>query len=525
MTTHQHSKSNVNWSPPNESQIIDLTETEDKSFVFAKSASDEVKILLSLWIKISFCGLLEMTPQFIGKMFVGHIPNTNSGLLLSAVGLAQNYTNITAISIGWGLTSGLLILLPQTIGSNITNNLLRNYVQRVFWITLFALIISTILQIYSGDILCAILRYNKHNNNNAEICEYITMYCVYLIPFTYLTVWFTILQRIIQNLDYNSELLLIIFISNIMSPLWNYLLIYKTNLSYLGAALTMDITIFCMTILSAILLCYKGHSNIFKPMEFGQVLNCSKVWEYLSLAIPGLVQTCSAWWIGELITILAGFVNEPYIAVSSTVICYSLFEILLEFSVALGNTVNIRVGKYIGYGSIVYAKRVCRVTAFLDLIWALVVFFFLLIFKDLLPRIYTNDEEIIQMASKLMYFLVIICICYTFFRVLSGIYQGLGKPTFVAIIMFFAQDFIGLVLTLVFLFALNYKQYTDLGLYSIWSCAAFGYFLVIISILVSLVRNNETIWIQALNDSNDRIQDKRILTQTNANYGSISYGV
>ena len=260
--------------------------SSDKSFKFAKSFYHEIQIMFLIFIKLSVGGMLEISPQFIGKIFVGHLPNTNTAILLSAAGLSQNYSNITGMSVGWGFTSPLFTLIPQCIGSN-RKDLLSHYVQRSFYICLFILIISTIFQLYAGDILCFILGYNDTD----PICGYINNYCITLIPFLYFAVWFTILQRVIQNLDYNTELLIIIFISNILTPFWNWLFVYYLKFGYLGTAITMDITMLCSLCMSCVLLIYKGYSYIFKPLSLRIVLKWEKVYEYLALSLPGLVQS------------------------------------------------------------------------------------------------------------------------------------------------------------------------------------------------------------------------------------------
>ena len=519
MTTHQHSKSNQTWSPPSDSNIIDLTGNQNREFinasVFAKSAMHETKLITLLWIKITGCNLLEMLPLFTSKMMVGHIPNTNHALLLSTVGLAQIYTNITAMSIGWGFTTALFTLIPQCIGSS-RSDLIAVYVQRAFYVTSIILLISTILQIFSGDILCFILRFE----NDAKICEYITMYCLYLIPFMFCTIWFTILQRILQNVQFNSQLLLIVFICNIGTPVINYFLIIKTELGYLGAAITMDCAIATMLIVTSVFLCYKGYGQIFKPISIRQVLDKHHVFSYLKLALPGVITTCFSWWIGELITILSGVIYDPYIAIASTVICYSLFEILLEFSVGLGNAINIRIGKYIGAGSIAFAKRASKVGICLGCVWAIIVILILSMLKYYIPLIYTNDEKIILMASKLMYFLAMICVCYIFFQILTSIYRALGQPQIVAWITFIAQ-IIGFLVTFVPLYGLGARYHTDLGLYSVWSCATFGYLLAIFAIGTELfIKKYKTIWTQAINESNQRLTTKGLTQTTTNNYGS-----
>ena len=230
--------------------------------------------------------------------------------------------------------------------------------------------------------------------------------------------------------------------------------------------------------------------------------------------------------MGELVCILAGFVRNPYVSVSATVSCYSMFEILLMFSVGLANSVNIRVGKYIGFGSVYYAKRVCKIAVLLDVIILTVISVVCILFKDDLPKIYSNDEDVIIMASKLMYFVVVILIGFSSFRVLSGVFQGLGYPEIVAIIMFVTQDVVGLGLTLVLLFAVGLRSYMEYGLYVIWSCTSLGYYLGGIIVGFVLFWRRKSIWIDATNDSKSRI-GKQIIDQKNTgknenNYGSIN---
>eukprot|EP01084_Bolivina_argentea_P156207 272218_1 len=480
-----------------------FSKNDKRSFVFAKSAKQELKILAIIWIKISIQSLLSLIPKVLGAIFVGNIQDGNSAQLLSAVGFAMNFSNITGMTIGWGFTSGLLTLIPQSIGSN-RMDLIAEHTQRAFYVVLIVLIMSTIIQFYSGDILCKILKYN--NTPNEIMCDYITMYCVYLIPFLYFITWFSILKRVIQNLRYNSELLLIIFVSNVTTPFSNWLFVYYLNIGYLGAAITININMFFSVLLCVLFLCYKGHSNVFIPLPIRIVMKYSAVKEYLQLTLPGLFSVCSSWWIGEIVIIVSGLIANPTISVATMVICYSVYEILLWISIALGNSVNIRIGKYIGYGSIIYAQKVAKIASLLNLIFDVSIILFLSLLKDYIPKLYANNNQVIEQTSQLMYCIVLVLITASIFRVLDGIFYGLGYPMTVAIVVFIAQDIVAIGSIFVCLFEFDYKNYTNLALHFIWICIGCGFLIASIVLIIVLMCKRNTIWKNAVHASMMRIK-------------------
>eukprot|EP01084_Bolivina_argentea_P156208 272223_1 len=338
------------------------------------------------------------------------------------------------------------------------------------------------------------------------MCDYITIYCLYLIPFLYFITWFSILKRIIQNLRYNSELLLIIFVSNIATPFWNWLFVYHLKIGYLGTAITINVDMFCSVFLCVLFLCYKGHGSIFKPLPLGRIIKYNAVKQYLTLTLPGLATMCSSWWIGELIIILSGFIANPTISVASTVVVYSIYEIALWVSIALGNSVNIRIGKYIGFGSIKYAQLSAKVASLLGFIFIVNLTLVLIVLKDYIPKLYSNNYNVEAQSSKLMYCIVLVLISGTMYRLLNGIFYGLGYPMTVALILFVAQDIISLGLIFIWLFPMGYKKYANIGLQVIWLWTAFGFLLASIGLIIVLIYKGKRIWNNAVIDSKKRIE-------------------
>eukprot|EP01084_Bolivina_argentea_P009874 18430_1 len=483
---------------------------QNENFVFSKSLKHEMRLIFNIFITTSFGYVLEMMPQFVGKMFVGNISNTNSSLLLSAVGLSQNYANITGFSIGWGLTTALLTLIPQCIGSN-RKDLLPNYVQRAFLVTFVFLSFSVILQIYSGDILCYILGYHQN-----EICHYIKMYNICLIPWLFFAVWLSILQRVLQNLEHNAELLIIMLVSNIWTPLWNYLFLYYFKIGYLGTAITQNITMLCAVILSVIYLCFKGYSYIFVPISLKTTLKFEKIKEFLSLAIPGLVRVCAVWWIAESVCVLSGYIADPYISLSTILISYSILQISSMFAQGLSVAVNVRVGLYIGYGSIKYSKRAAKAAVILAAIFIILIETVLLSLRVYIPHLYTTNNHVIALVSRLIYFVAITIIFSTFFYTFSGIFQGLGKQAIVAIVMFISTDILGFGSMVVCLFAFNFKRSTQSGVNTIIVCLLTGYISAGLIIMLILIIKNKVLWRRARKESMWRITTAKNEAQVGA---------
>ena len=238
------------------------------------------------------------------------------------------YTKIKIIYliVSFGLTIALFTLIPQCIGSN-RIDLIAHYVQRVFLISLLVLIPTIIIQVYSGEIICFILGYDS----NDDKCGIIKKFNIYLLPNIFFSVWYRILQVTIQCMNFNTPLFIIISIITALNPVFNHVFINVFNIGYLGCALSMNLNSLLTLISCIMLLLMKNCGYIFKPVSLKILLNTQKIKEYIGLALPGLAAVCSEWWLAELISLLSGYVGNPNITVSATVICYLIYEFLVGF--------------------------------------------------------------------------------------------------------------------------------------------------------------------------------------------------
>ena len=152
---------------------IDLSETpaqndafNDKGLKKAESMIAEIKCLFYLIIPMALATLAEFVPSTLSLMYVG---TQFSNEILDAVGLSRTFTNITAFSMAWGMTSGLHTLVPQAIGGG-NKELLALYFQRaIFVVTIFCIPLS-VIQFFAGNIYILINQPRDLSNMVEDYC-------------------------------------------------------------------------------------------------------------------------------------------------------------------------------------------------------------------------------------------------------------------------------------------------------------------------------------------------------------------
>merc|ERR1712113_558627 len=113
-----------------------------------------------------------------------------------------------------------------------------------------------------------------------------------------------------------------------------------------GAAIASITSMIVFILLLIGIVIHSGYGFVFKPLPIGQVLTKK-----------GLFQNAFEWIIQEVAIILAGYVVDSTIALSTTVILSNVNVIPMAFMIGISNAANVRTGKYIGKADIVGAKR------------------------------------------------------------------------------------------------------------------------------------------------------------------------
>lgn len=179
-------------------------------------------------------------------------------------------------------------------------------------------------------------------------------------------------------------------------------------------------------------------------------------------------------------------------------------------------SISIRIGKYIGFGSVKYGKRAMFVGLLLSFMVISMLIIISLLFKDIIPYIWiSNDnQQVGNLTSNLIYFVCLRQLFYNLFSALSSIFIGLGTQKYTATISTICNFCIALPLTVILLFFFDFKDNKSyIGLYIIWGCNSSGFALTSI-VLVLMTLSGYINWNKAVNDSQTRLK------QTIPSYGA-----
>eukprot|EP01084_Bolivina_argentea_P010181 18960_1 len=467
---------------------------KNDTFQFATSALSEIKIITTTFIRIAFQNLSSQIPLLICTFFIGHLANAQ--VLISGAGLAIGFTEVTGTAVAMGMSSAISTLVPQAIGAG-KYKLIGVYFQRAFWVCCFTLIPIGILQSYGGKIMCAL-------GQPKDTCDIISNYCLFLIIYIQFFCLISILSRIGQSLNLNTDLFYTSIFCALLSVPLNELFVYKLHFGYLGTAVSIAICTVLNAILIICVLIYRGYGYIFKPLPKQIIFTKKGISEYLGLSIPILFQIALPFWFYDLCLLLSGYVHNPEITLSAGTIIGSLLVCMSLVSEALYLTISMRVGSYIGAQSIYYAKR-CVLCAFIVyIIYAVFIGIIFIIFKNNIPYVYTYDKQTVETVTDCMYIVVIRGIIYGIYINIAAVFLGLGLPKYPAYIMFFTQWILSLSIMFILLYKYNFKNDTLYGMYVIWATPALGY--VIGAIILALYLLFKLDWTQPLNQSKIRIE-------------------
>jgi len=271
-----------------------------------------------------------------------------------------------------------------------------------------------------------------------------------------------------------------------------------------GAAMAQNVAIFSYCITQFMLLVYKGYGYMFIPQPLSVVCTRKGIMQYINLAIPGLCQSSFQWIIEEMAVLLAGYVAQPTIALSTSVILANVFLVVIPFPIGVCNATNIRIGKYIGNADVVKAKRSAKV-GMMVAIGLLIMWLLIFIFgRDYIPRIYTDNEETIKLTSSMLIVMVAYASGCFIMMCVGGIYRGLGFQKVSAIITFASYWVIAWPICMILLFGFEFRKDLFYGVATIWCGLSLGNVLASIGTIVYLIGWID--WNEAVKQSHSRVK-------------------
>ncbi|XP_059763936.1 multidrug and toxin extrusion protein 2 isoform X1 [Balaenoptera ricei] len=188
---------------------------------------------------------------------------------------------------------------------------------------------------------------------------------------------------------------------------------------------------------------------------------CLQDWgPFFRLAVPSMLMTCIEWWAYEIGSFLMGLLSV--LDLSAQAIIYEVATVVYMIPMGLSIAVCFRVGTALGAADTVQAKRSAVSGTLCTVGTSLVVGTVLSLLRNKLGRIFTNDEEVVALVSKVLPLYVVFHLFEAVCCLYGGVLRGTGRQAFGAVVNAVAYYVVGLPLGAVLTFVVG------LGITGLW---------------------------------------------------------
>ncbi|XP_065827794.1 multidrug and toxin extrusion protein 1-like [Oscarella lobularis] len=412
---------------------------EDKGFFCWKSSfltrrflsppvRAESRILMSLAWPVTVTYLFQFLLPMSAILICGHIGETE----LDSVGLAVSITNVTGLSVAIGMASACDTLFSQAVGA-------KNKKEVSIVLQKGILILGlTCLPIFGVwlNIEPLLLGFRV----SCDVARQAGTFSKILIAGLPGNLLYALLQKFIQNQGIVKPPLIVGLLSLSFAVIANSIAVFVFHNGIETAAAIVSVA---YTLQPIILLMIMKKWNLGLDMWHGWSWECIYEWKtYILLAIPGILMLCIEWWSYELGILVTSMVNK----VESGAFIVSFNVTAIAFMIPLGVSVaaSIRVGNLLGANKPWEAKRSAWTAFGIATFFALIISMVLLSARHVLGWIYSDSQDIVDLAAKLFIILAASEIFDYTQATLGGVYRGAGRQKIASVFNFIGYYVIGL---------------------------------------------------------------------------------
>lgn len=374
----------------------------------------EIKILGANSAPLIVTYLLQYGLSIITISLVGHL-GTNE---LAAVALALMTANITGFAVYEGLITGLDTLCAQAYGAG-RLDLVGLHVQRMSCLLLLITIPISVLWILSPQLLVLVIP----EKDLARMAGYFLRASLLGAPGYAL---FEAGRRFSQAQGLFYGPLFVILMAIPINIFFNWLLVFRFQWGFIGAALALSIT---RDILPILLLAYV---IIIEPSSLKCWVGIGKEvfqdWGVMiKLSLPGVFMVQAEWFAFEILTVAASYLSSIELAAQSVIMTVCVVVAHVTFSVSVA--ISVRLGNLIGSNRLDAAKVATKAYCIAAVVVGLIDGILVILLRQPILRAFTADEAVIGIASRIMPVLAIHQLFDSTTAMVNGLLRGLGRQS------------------------------------------------------------------------------------------------
>ncbi|CAN7101760.1 hypothetical protein BRARA_F02950 [Brassica rapa] len=434
-----------------------LTNLQHKYSPTMPEVVEEMKKIWDISFPVAAMSLLNYLKNMTSVACMGRL----GSLELAGGALAIGFTNITGYSVLSGLATGMEPLCGQAIGSK-NPSLASLTLKRTIFLLLLASLPISLLWL-SLQPLMLILRQQE------DITRVASLYCSFSLPDLLANSFLHPLRIYLRCKGTTWPLMWCTLISVLLHlPITAFFTFY-ISLGVAGVAVSSFLTNFISLLL---LLCYiyleehksdKTSSSLCLKMPLLQSSSrnsCNdEVWSTLiKFAVPSCIAVCLEWWWYEFMTVLAGYLPEPRVALAAAAIVIQTTSLMYTIPTALSAAVSTRVSNELGAGR----PEKARTAAAVAVVAAVAVSVFGLVGttvgRKAWGRVFTADGFVLELTAAVLPVIGACELANCPQTTSCGILRGSARPRVGAKINFYAFYVVGapVAVILAFVWGLNF---------------------------------------------------------------------
>ncbi|KAK4096158.1 MATE efflux family protein [Parathielavia hyrcaniae] len=407
---------------------------------------------------------------------------------LAAVNLATMTASITCYVPVQGLATCLDTLCAQAYGSG-HKHLVGLQAQRMTWLLWILMVPIALLWWFSEPILAALVP-------SKETASLAATFLRVLIAGMPGVAMLESGKRFVQSQGLFKATTYALMMGAPLSFLQNWLFVFKFGWGFVGAAAAMAITQNLLPLLLVLYVWLVDGSRCWNGFSRKALRNWGPM---IKLALPGMIMIEAQFSVLEVLTLCAGQFGTSQLAAQSILVTVTSTSFNIPFPLAIATST--RVANLIGAD----LSQAAKVTAKVSIIAACMVGCFNLLlfttFRDLLPRIFTDDVEVIRIASQALLVCGVMQVFDAIAAVAHGLLRGIGQQAIGSYANLFSYYLVALPISLSTAFALGWR------LTGLWAGITVG--LLCVSV-IELAYLHQTDWEVAAAQAADRLRSEDV---------------
>lgn len=409
----------------------------------------ETKVLIKSSGPLILTFLLQYSLPVASIFTVGHIGKIELG----AVSLASMTASITGYAVYQGLATSLDTLCAQAYGSGRPHLVGLQLQRMLYFLWLITIPIATIWA-FGPQILSLIVP-------EEETARLAGLYLRILIAGAPGYAAFESGKRYLQAQGLFKANMYILLICAPLNALMNYIFVWRLDWGFVGAPIAVAITENLMPLLLFLYVRFIDGYQCWGGFERRALKNWTPM---IKLSLPGLVMVLAEFLAFEILTLSSSWLGPTQLAAQSVLgsITGITFQIPFPMSVAAST----RIANLIGATLALPAKTAAKVALCASILVGIFNLLLLSTLRDLIPRLFTPDEEVIELVSRLLP----LCAAFQLFDALAancnGILRGLGRQEIGGYVGLFAYYVVGIPISFGTGFGAGW------GLWGLWSVSS-----------------------------------------------------